>query len=193
MKTILRILALLALSASAFAADIPVAAKQGQTITLVGSSEGSPPISYEWSKDGTPVAVVQNLVIANLQPSHAGIYTLRAFNKPPLDDGGSTMSEDRVLLTVTAPSIPPSPPKITVGLANVTVNKGDSETLRVAVTGNPTPSLQWRHGVSNIRGATQDFLTISSAKPKDGGTYAVRATNAHGWAESGAVVTIANR
>jgi hypothetical protein len=185
MKTLLRILALLALTASAFATDITKVVAIGQTVTMTAAAEGSTPMTYQWQKDGVQVFQGQSFVIAPFAAEHAGSYTVRALN-----DFGAAESADRVILTL---GIPPSPPKITIGLANVTVTKGTDHTLQVTATGNPEPVLQWRHGVSNIRGANESFLTISSAKPKDGGTYAVRATNAHGWAESGAVVTIANR
>lgn len=184
-KTILRILALCALTVSALAADITQAVVLGKQVTMVASSTGTEPITYQWFKDGSPVFQGTTFVIASFQASHVGAYTVRATNA-----AGSADSPDRVVLSIV---IPPSPPKITVGLANVTVIKGDDKTLRVAVEGNPAPTLQWRQGVSNIRGATHDFLTISSAKPKDAGTYAVRATNEFGWVESGAVVTVANR
>lgn len=74
----------------------------------------------------------------------------------------------------------PVRPAFTAHPQGLTVNLGGTATLSVAVTGTPTPSLQWRRNGLNIPGATATAYTIASAQVADAGTYDVYASNAAG-------------
>lgn len=174
--------ALLALTVSAFGDDIARQVAVGQNVTLTATADGTPPITYKWFRNSEQIGEGATFVIPSFGPSNEGAYTVRASNA-----FGTTDGTDRILLTF---GLPPSPPRITIALANAVVKKGSDVTLQVATTGNPAPTYQWRHGVTNIRGATQPTLVLRDLKPKDGGTYAVRATNANGWVESGMKLTV---
>jgi hypothetical protein len=49
----------------------------GTSITLSTSAAGSPPLSYQWQKDGVPIigATETSLVLTNLQMTDGGGYT----------------------------------------------------------------------------------------------------------------------
>src|SRR5262245_41217458 len=54
----------------------------GSTLTLAVEAEGTPPLSYQWRKSSVAVEGATNamLVFTNLQPSHAGNYTVVVTN-----------------------------------------------------------------------------------------------------------------
>lgn len=54
----------------------------GDRIFLRSTAEGTPPISYQWQRDGVDVAGATGLelAISNIAPAQAGIYTMKAVN-----------------------------------------------------------------------------------------------------------------
>lgn len=50
--------------------------ESGTTLKMSASAEGAPPFSYEWRKDGQPIAGANQalLVIENVTPANAGVY-----------------------------------------------------------------------------------------------------------------------
>jgi hypothetical protein len=98
MKMLIRILALLALTASVFAADVTKVVAIGQTVTMTASAEGSVPMTYQWLKEGNQVFQGQTYVLAPFAAEQAGIYTVRAMNA-----FGTAESNDRVILTLGIP------------------------------------------------------------------------------------------
>ncbi len=54
----------------------------GQTVTLNVGVEGSPPLNYQWRRDGTAIADGTNatLILTNVQVSHAGDYSVTVSN-----------------------------------------------------------------------------------------------------------------
>lgn len=80
-------------------------------------------------------------------------------------------------------------PTFTTQPQDETVNSGDDVTLTVAVTGNPTPELQWRWGGDDMPGETGTSLVLTDLTA--GGVYDCVATNSEGTATSDeAVVTV---
>lgn len=61
-----------------------------------------------------------------------------------------------------------------------TVDAGAPVTLKVAATGAPPLSYQWRLHGTNILGATDATLVISAANPTHGGPYSVAVSNPYG-------------
>ena len=74
----------------AFESDLPVITSQpqskivpqGNTISLSVVAAAQSPLTYQWSQDGAPIASATNitLLIANVQPSQAGLYTVAISN-----------------------------------------------------------------------------------------------------------------
>ena len=55
---------------------------EGSTVTLVGNAQGSAPITFQWSKDGTPIpgATGPTLTLADATYEQSGSYTFTAMN-----------------------------------------------------------------------------------------------------------------
>jgi len=60
----------------------PTTSEVGQPVSLVSLSGGSPPLTYQWSKDGTPVAGTTSPSLDFLNPSYSdsGTYAVTAAN-----------------------------------------------------------------------------------------------------------------
>ena len=80
-----------------------------------------------------------------------------------------------------------SAPTISTQPTSKTVAAGGTAQFIAAVSGSPTPTLQWFKGSSPISGATSTILTISGATSADAATYTLVATNSQGSATSNAV------
>lgn len=55
---------------------------EGSTVTLIGNAQGSAPLTFQWSKDGTPIAGATGLTltIENATYEQSGTYTFTAQN-----------------------------------------------------------------------------------------------------------------
>lgn len=121
MKITNRILALITLATviaftprPASAADQTEFIPAGTKLSLVATSDGNPPPTFEWFKDGNKVADGATLVIEALSPAEVGAYTVKATNV-----AGSSTS-DRYILQI---GTPPTKPTIRIILeVNVTVS-----------------------------------------------------------------------
>jgi hypothetical protein len=110
MKKLLRILAILALTASAFAqTSVPLPPDGvlplplGSSITFVVSAESPTPVTYQWRKNGmliegatdTTYVLTQSLLV-----SQAAIYDCIATN-----EGGSTKSNEAIIKILVPPPV----------------------------------------------------------------------------------------
>lgn len=77
-----------------------------------------------------------------------------------------------------------SAPAITAQPQNTTVTLGSNATFTATVTGNPTPTYQWKFNNGNIASATGTSYTITSAQTNNAGTYSMVASNSLGTATS---------
>ena len=75
-------------------------------------------------------------------------------------------------------------PGFTTQPSGQSVNVGQSATFSVAVSGNPTPTIQWQRDGANILGATGTSFQIFRVAASDSGNYRAVATNAQGSATS---------
>jgi sugar lactone lactonase YvrE len=140
----------------------------GATVTLAGTASGNPLPTYQWELGGAAVAGATSptLVLADVTPAQAGVYTLVATNAiGSAVSGGAT-------LTVT------SPPAITAGPQGQTVNAGANVTLTATVTG--AAGYQWQLNGAALPGATGASLSLPSIGTLQAGNYTVVATNAAG-------------
>jgi pectate lyase len=92
----------------------------GSTVTFSAQAAGTAPISYQWNKNGTPVAgaTSTSLTVTNVQTTNAGSYTLTASNSV----GGAT-SDAAVLTVTTTVSVPWSAYNLT-GFGRATTGGG---------------------------------------------------------------------
>ncbi|HPC16914.1 MAG TPA: leucine-rich repeat domain-containing protein [Candidatus Hydrogenedentes bacterium] len=133
----------------------------GANATFSATVTGTPPISFQWRKNGSPIVNATNATysITNAQQSDEGSFTCVATNIV-----GSATS-NAAALTVT------DPPVFTTQPQPATVNPGASVTFTVAATGTAPLSYRWQKGTVDIAGATLASYTISSAQQSDEGAY----------------------
>lgn len=154
----------------------------GASFSVVAT--GNDPLSYQWSKDGTPIggATSATYTIPLVRTVDAGSYSVTVTN--PV---GSLISSS-VTLTVD-----PRPPlTIATPPASQIVPLGASATFTVVASGVPAPTYRWTKDGIFIPGATNAFYSIGAVQSSDVGNYAVVATNSTGSVSSSAAsLTIA--
>jgi len=144
----------------------------GQSLTFSVTASGTPPLQYQWRKNGSALAgaTLSTYTIDNLQASHAGSYSVVVSNS-----GGSVTSADAVLV------VDLSPPAITTQPVDTWAGTGQSATFTVVAAGSPPLQYQWRRNGADIAGATAASYTTPVAVLADHGTiYQVRITNPAG-------------
>ena len=137
----------------------------GGSVTFTSAASGSPAPTYQWSKDGTPIAgaTSASFTKASVAAGDAGTYTVVATNS-----AGSATSNGAVL-TVT----PAMAPAFTTQPTSQTVMAGGSVTFTAAASGVPGPTYQWQ--VSTDGGNT--WTNLTDAAPYGGTTTATLAIN----------------
>jgi uncharacterized delta-60 repeat protein len=170
---------------------LPTAAQLdfGATVTFSAAATGNNGFSYQWLKNGVPLAngprisgaTTGTLTIADLVASDAAAYSVR-ITYP----GGSLTSAASPLAV--GPVV--APPVITASPADLTRDLGASATFTATVKGALPLSFQWFHfdtplsngasGGVTISGATSPSLTISGLTFAQAGDYRLRVTNPDG-------------
>jgi subtilase family serine protease len=148
-----------------------------QTVAVDGTANfsvtasGLPPLSYQWTFDGTNILDATNtvLTLTNVQFSQTGNYAVLVTNVY-----GPVISSNGVL-TVYA-----IPPFITTQPANQAVTVNGSASFSVTAGGTSPLSYQWSLNTTNIAGATNATLMLNNVQPGQGGAYAVLVTNNYG-------------
>jgi hypothetical protein len=137
----------------------------GQATTFVVEAIGSPPLSYQWYKDGELVTGATNatLSISPVLPSDAGSYQVRVSNSVSAD-----VPSRAAILTVTG-----EPVRITDATqpADQTITEGDLVTFNVIAAGSLPLTYQWFKGTDPIPDATNASYTIDSVRMSDAGNY----------------------
>ena len=92
----------------------------GGNALLTAVATGTAPISYQWNKDGVPIAGATSttLSLTNVQPASSGSYGVLATNP------GGTATSDAALLTVTPPVPVPNSAYNLAGFAQATTGGG---------------------------------------------------------------------
>jgi hypothetical protein len=143
----------------------------GSNAVFVVTATGSPQMSFTWFFNGTNINGATNaaLLLANVQPSQAGDYSVRITNA-----FGFAISSNAVLTVE-----PPIAPVIVEQPQDVIVAPGGLAFFSVTVTGTP-PTYQWTFKNSEISGATNSSLILLNVQSPDVGWYAVTVSNAAG-------------
>lgn len=146
------------------------------SVTAIGSTY-SANVSYQWLKNGSNIvgATGANYTILSVSASDAGDYSVVVTN------GYSSVTSNIAHVTVGAAA---SGPVITQHPASQYAAIGDTATLTVAASGNPTPTYQWKKDGVSIAGATSATLTLSNVQASDAGSYTAIASNVAGTATS---------
>ncbi len=141
----------------------------GTIVTLSVTVSGSPAPTFQWKKDGVPIAGAtgSSLTFSPVKLGDAGIYAVVVTNSL----GSATSSN--ALLTVNPPL--PAAPVITIQPLSQTVAPGGAVTFGVTATGSNL-TYQWQKNGTAIAGATASTLTLSNLQPGDAAYYTVVVT-----------------
>ncbi len=157
---------------------VGVSVNPGASAILSVVASGTVPISYQWSKNGVPLAgaTTSSLLLAGAQALDAGSYAVVVSNV-----AGSVTSAS-VAVSVNAPVTISTQPQGMQLLPNA------SFTLTVAAAGTAPLSYQWYKNGTPLVGATGDSYAISGAQNSDAGSYSVLVSNIVGSVASDAAV-----
>jgi inosine/xanthosine triphosphate pyrophosphatase family protein len=149
---------------------VGVAVNPGGAISLSVSASGTPPLAYQWQKDGTSLAGATNatLTVTNAQLANGGTYTVLVSNAL-----GVTTSNPATVWINTAPVVT-TPPRPQVALL------GGNALFTAAVSGSSDMTYQWRKDGVAIAGATGANLLLGSIAASSSGLYDVVITNSLG-------------
>ncbi|MBS0663841.1 MAG: immunoglobulin domain-containing protein [Verrucomicrobia bacterium] len=151
------------------------AVKVGSDVSFDAAATGSPAPTYSWVKDDVPIPdeLGTTLTLKNVQLSDSGKYRIYAHNMLGLE------LSDRVELTV----LTTFAPVFTAHPATQNARPGQTVTFFVAVTGVPTPVLQWyRNGVPIPVSSSSFTMGVTAATANT--VFYVTATNPLGTATS---------
>ena len=158
----------------------------GQTAKFTVVATGTPPLRYQWTKNGT---IILGAIRTNYTtPSTAMADNGALFAVTVSNAYGSTTSNNATLTL----KPPPTPPSITVQPADQTVTAGKPAKFSVTATGSPTLRYQWKKNGVNIAGETRRIYNTPPTTPADNGArFAVSVTNSAGSVTSNnAILTV---
>jgi uncharacterized delta-60 repeat protein len=147
----------------------------GSSIVLYVVADGTPPISYQWRKDGVDLAdggvvsdaTTPNLTLTGVLHADGGDYTV------VISNAYGMLTSEVATVTVVDPVITRQP-------VNVAGNAGATVVLSVEAAGTPPLSYQWSKGGTSLAGATTSSLTLTNLQAADAGAYRVVVTNVYG-------------
>lgn len=150
-------------------------ANAGQTVNLIVAAVGPEPLSYQWWKGESPIANSEQITSAD-SPS------LWLTNVSGYNSGQYSVVVSNALLVVTSrvAHITVKDPIIVAQPTNQHVGPCTGAQFVVAPTGTPPFSFQWRKNGSEIPGATNAVLSLTSPSETDQGSYEVVVTGDFG-------------
>jgi hypothetical protein len=145
----------------------PVILNQGKSVTLQIAATGTPPLRYQWRKDGVPIANASNqrLVVTNSKTANSATYDCVVTNIV-----GPVTSNAAPIIMAGRLEIAAQPTPTTI------LNPGESFTVALSLA-NPTGSekIQWYRTLGKttraVSGATSPTLSIQSVKEEDEAAY----------------------
>lgn len=148
----------------------------GNSVTLLARVYGSEPLTYQWSRNGTPIsgATQPSLTLASFSAADVGSYTLKATNSL----GEDTSAPAALVIGDAAPTI-------TVPPVGGIFASGTPFNLSVTATGTQPFTYQWTRNGQPVGGSTAT-LTLAGTTA-DSGIYAVKVTNSVGFVDSATV------
>lgn len=144
----------------------------GETLLRSVQATGSPPLYYQWHRNGQPLAVpsAPDLLLEDLQADGTGTYWVVVSNR-----AGAVASSTFTI------EIGPEPLRF-VSLPEAIITATPGQTLELCcmeALGTPPIHYQWRLGGAPIPGATSSNLLLAGLTTEDFGFYDVIASNAY--------------
>jgi uncharacterized delta-60 repeat protein len=154
----------------------------GTTARFEVVAGGTEPLSYQWFKDGVPLADQENVAGAT-----SATLTLSAVLKP--DEGGYRVVVSNLFGSVTSlvAWLTVMDPVILVPPRGANRTVGESVTLSLTASGTPPLSYQWYHDGLAVAGADGPTLAFNGLSGADAGYYTVQVSNAYGSVNSSPV------
>ena len=142
-------------------------AASGTTVVLTSSATGHAPLSYQWWRNGAPLAgrTTANLTLSGVVVGQSGNYTVVVSNAL-----GTVTSSTAELTVMDAPAITLQP-------QSQSASVGSLVTLTTAASGGAPLSYQWRKAGVALSGATGTALSLNNLQVTDAGNYDVVAYN----------------
>jgi hypothetical protein len=136
-------------------------------LRLSVAATGTGPLSYQWSKDGVPLAggTGASFALASAQLVDAGSYAVQVGNAV-----GTVVSSAAVVSVSTPVSITGQP-------VGATLDANTVATLSVTATGSGPLSYQWRKDGVAITGGTAATYSVPALRGVDAGSYDVVVSN----------------
>jgi hypothetical protein len=159
----------------------------GQTATFTVTATGTAPLTYQWSKNGTPISGATSTSYTT--PATALADSGSTFTVAVSNSVGNVKS-NAATLTVNAVIVAPS---ITSQPANQTVTAGQTATFSIVASGTAPLSYQWQKNGVNISSATAaSYTTPATATSDNGSTFCCVASNSAGSATSNSATLTVN-
>jgi hypothetical protein len=133
------------------------------------TATGSPPLQYQWRKNGANIPEATNssyTTPATVATDNGSLFSVVVSN------GGGSVTSNNAKLTVN------TPPSITTQPADTTVRVGHTAKFTVTATGTTPLSYQWKKNGVNITGATKaSYTTPPTTLADNGSLFAVVVSN----------------
>lgn len=140
----------------------------GDTLVLTVDAGGTPPLSYQWRKDGNPIAGATSSTFTKpgVTSGDAGVYSVLVSNEQ-----GSVTSQSA---TISVQAV--TQPTLIQGPQSVTLYKGASLNLTVQASGGGL-IYQWQKNGTNVIDATNSTYKVDRVLGEDAGSYLVIVSN----------------
>jgi hypothetical protein len=155
----------------------------GQMATFSVGANGTPPLSYQWTFNGTclPGANSAVLTLINAQIAQSGIYVAVVTNMY-----GSAVSSNATLTVYSTPTITRQP-------FSQTNYVSTCATFMVVATGSTPLNYVWYFNGTNLYAPNSPALTLSNLQFSEAGNYAVLVTNTFGSVLSSNAALVVNQ
>ncbi len=159
----------------------------GQTATFSVVANGTSPLSYQWSKNGTAIGGATSSSYTT--PTETTSDNGATFSVMVSNSAGNATSNNATL------TVNPDPvaPTITSQPASQTINAGQTATFSVTASGTAPLSYQWLQNGTAIGGATSSSYTTPVESVSNSGThFSVTVSNSAGSATSNTATLTVN-
>jgi hypothetical protein len=159
----------------------------GQTASFSVAASGTPPLTYQWSRNGAPISGATSASYSTpattLADNGAQFYAV-------VSDPAGNMTSRTAVLTVTSASVAPS---ITSEPASRSVTVGQAASFSVVASGTAPITYQWLKRGQPITGATSSTYTTPATTSSDNGSqFSVTVSNSAGSVTSNAASLTVN-
>lgn len=142
-----------------------------------GSSCLSPPVYYQWRRNGVNIPGATNtyMYFQALSTNDSGQYTVVVTNAL-----GQTETSQAAIVSVTPPAFAPAKVEYPASPTSHSSPSAIDYFPSASVSGWPQPTYQWRFNGVDLPGATNIYLSLINLTPAAQGLYTIVASNVYG-------------